>query len=119
MNVCLNYRMKSMPNANCYVSLLGNETADGRVQFDEIRLYSYTTLVFRVHVLPTGAMVCENYCPVNCSSTTARQVNRFTTELFGESKYYAFKETPVLELPAEWAVDMFNSYLSNGKRKYN
>lgn len=118
MKVVFNYRMKSMPTANCYVSLLGNKTDDGRVQFDEIRMYSYTSLVFRVHVLNSGAMVCENYCPVNYSRTTARQVNRFTTELFGNSKYYAFKETAILELPIERAVDMFSSYLTNGKRIY-
>lgn len=119
MKVIFNYCMKSMPTANCYVSLIGYETSDGRVQFDEIRLYSYSSLVFRVHVQPSGAMVCENYCPVDCSRTTARQVNRFTHELFGENKYFEFKETPVLALPAERAVDMFNSYIANGKRKYN
>ena len=118
MKVTFNYHMKSMPAANCHVSLLGDDIGDGRVQFDEIRFYSYKSLVFRVRVDETGAMICENYCPVDYSRATARQVNRFTTELFGGNQYYTFKAVPIVEIPAEWAVDMFNSYLSNGKRKY-
>lgn len=80
------YRLRSMPSAQCHVEFY----TDG-CYLKEVRLVSYTTTVLSVKYHGTDADVEVMY-PVNCSHTTARHVNRFTTELFGTNEYYALKK---------------------------
>ena len=114
-----NYHMISMPSANCHVEFI----VDDFSCLKNIRLWSYKTLILDVAVgLPTDGYACNvMVCyPVDCSHTTARHVNRFTTELFGENKYFDFKgvETGTVVKHADMmlnAVEMFEHYVNVGK----
>lgn len=80
------YRLNSMPSAQCHVEFY----IDG-CHLKEVRLVSYTTPILSVKFHGNDADV-EVLYPVNCSRTTARHVNRFTTELLGTNEYYALKK---------------------------
>lgn len=82
----INYRLRSMPYAQCHVAFI----SDGDC-LKEVRLVSYSTTILSVKYNGTDADV-EVIYPVDCSRTTARHVNRFTTELFGTNKYHALKK---------------------------
>ena len=85
-----NYHMISMPYAKCRVEFI----VDDFSCLSNIRLWSYSTLILDVAVgLPDDGYACNVWVcyPANCTRTTARHVNRFTTELFGENKYFDFK----------------------------
>lgn len=114
-----NYHMISMPSAKCRVEFV----VDNFSCLRNIRLWSYTTLILDVAVgLPDDGYACNvMVCyPVDCSRTTARHVNRFTTELFGENKYFDFKgvETGTVVKYADMllkAVEMHERYVYHGK----
>ena len=80
------YRLRSMPSAQCHVDFY----IDG-CYLKEVRLVSYTTTILSVKFHDNDADV-EVVYPVNCSRTTARHVNRFTTELLGTNEYHALKK---------------------------
>lgn len=80
------YRLRSMPSAQCHVDFY----FDG-CYLKEVRLVSYSTVILSVKYNGTDADVEVMY-PVDCSRTTARHVNRFTTELFGTNEYHALKK---------------------------
>lgn len=80
------YRLNSMPSAQCHVEFY----FDG-CYLKDVRLVSYTTTILSVKFHGNDADVEVMY-PVNCSRTTARHVNRFTTELFGTNEYHALKK---------------------------
>lgn len=83
------YALQSMPYAQCSVAIYyDTETGDPL----EIRLYSYNTLVLQCEK-GIDSISIKVHCPVNYSSTTARHVNRFTKELFGENLYHTLKGT--------------------------
>lgn len=113
------YRMISMPAAKCRVEFV----VDDFSCLKNIRLWSYTTLILDVAVgLPDDGHACDvMVCyPVDCSHTTARHVNRFTTELFGENKYFDFKgvETGTVVKYADMllkAVEMYERYVYHCK----
>lgn len=84
-----NYRLRSMPHAQCHVEFY----TDG-IFLKEVRLVSYTTTILSVKYNGSDAEV-EVVHPVDCSRTTARHVNRFTTELFGTNKYFDLKKLDV------------------------
>ena len=115
-----NYKMLSMPHANTYVEFI----TDNFGCLANIRLYSYSTLMLDLSLSRSSYNgVLEVKYPVNCSKTTARHVDRFTTELFGENKYHALKKLTVCDqIDCEdilmKAVDMFERYAINGKRYY-
>ena len=113
-----NYHMISMPAANCHVEFIVDDLSILR----NIRLWSYSTCILDVSVGPdeTDAIdiLIDNY--VDCSHTTARHVNRFTTELFGENKYFDFKgvEQGTVVKYADMllkAVEMYERYVYHGK----
>lgn len=113
------YHMKSMPSARCHVEFIADDS--GCLQ--NIRLFSYNTLILDVAVgLPqnehaVNVLVCY---PVDCSFTTARHVNRFTTELFGENKYFELKRVKdgivMYDDMLSKSVEMYERYVNNGKR---
>lgn len=111
------YRMLSMPYANAHVEfILENDT-----HLSLIRLFSYSTLMLELEldeITFDGALkICHD---VNCSMTTARHVNRFTTELFGKNKYHELKEHTVGDRIIcadiiDEALDLFEMYVRNGR----
>lgn len=111
------YHMISMPYANTHVEFI----VDSFSCLANIRLYSYSTLMLDLALnrsTQNGVLEVCHY--VGCSVTTARHVNRFTAELFGENKYHELKK---LEVGAQMdcedillkAVEMFERYSYNGK----
>ena len=114
-----NYHMISMPYAKCRVEFI----VDDFSCLSNIRLWSYKTLILDVAVgLPDDGYACNVWVcyPVNCTRTTARHVNRFTTELFGENKYFDFKgvDTGTAVKYADMllkAVEMHERYVYHSK----
>lgn len=110
-----NYRLRSMPAANCHVEFF---TYFGILK--EVRLVSYSTIILSVKYHDTDADVEVMY-PVNCSSTTARHVNRFTTELLGRNEYHALKKLGKgcrirFEDGAECISKLYTEYKNYGKK---
>ena len=73
------YRLHSMPSAQCHIIIQHDTTKT------VVELISYDTSVLRA--------VYENdsfqlYCSGTYSHTTARHINRFTTEFFGDNLYH-------------------------------
>lgn len=111
----MNYRLRSMPSAQCHVEFI---TDFGVLK--EVRLVSYSTTILSVKYHDTDADVKVMY-PVNCSSTTARHVNRFTTELLGTNEYHALKKlgegcTMRFEGCAVCISNLHTEYLNYGKK---
>lgn len=135
------FRLDSMPNAQCHVSIEYSEQG-----INCIKLVSYETNVVEIVIINNeslrekykfaGVVYCspgngsDSY---NCSDwtyspTTARHINRFTREFFGENMYYQVKHCTENYLPgtekcfvvysAERIVARAKWYLENGKR-YN
>lgn len=109
------YRMRSMPSAQCHVDFY----TDG-CYLKEVRLVSYSTTILSVKFHCNDADV-EVMRPANCSRTTARHVNRFTTELFGTNEYQALKKlgegfTMRFEGMAVCISDLCQNYRYYGKR---
>ena len=109
------YRLRSMPYAQCRVEFY----TDG-IFIKEVRLVSYTTTILSVKYQGSNAVV-EVVHPVDCSRTTARHVNRFTTELFGTNKYFDLKKlgvgsTMIFDGGAACIRNMHADYLYYGKR---
>lgn len=79
------YRLLSMPHAQCrvYIKRFDNGGAS-------MELISYETSVLLAIYTP-GVGACL-YCSGTYSNTTARHINRFTRELFGDSKYHECKK---------------------------
>lgn len=110
------YALESMPCANCRVRLaINSETGD--VIF--VQLVSYATLILeaRLNDCRLEALV---YAPVNYSPTTARHVNRFTTEMFGRNLYHVLKGTDGYIDGSDHGrfASFVRNYLDNGKRKF-
>lgn len=78
------YRLESMPHAQANV---GIEELFGEVI--AVHLYSYQTLVARIDLETRPATL---YCTGTYSVTTARHINRFTTEFCGRNLYYECKK---------------------------
>ena len=81
------YVLRSMPFAQCRVRIgYDAETKQPVI----VKLISYSTTILAC--FSDGGMIkCLITAPVNYSRTTARHVNRFTKELFGDSKYFDMK----------------------------
>jgi hypothetical protein len=78
------YRLLSMPHAQCRVYI--KRFDDGGVS---VELISYATSVLIANYHPDSG--AELFCSGTYSPTTSRHINRFTRELFGDSKYYECK----------------------------
>ncbi len=77
------YRMHSMPYAQCHVNI--THDGDGA----EVELVSYNTRVCIIRENDNGITL---YCSGTYSATTARHINRFTSEFLGRSHYYDCKK---------------------------
>ena len=113
------YHLISMPSAQCHVVFA---TTDSGAP-DSIYLFSYTTPILRVARMGDDAWELSVLYPVNCSKTTARHVNRFTSELFGRSLYHELKSYPHFEPFSELLSDsdvnrFWNRYEAVGRRIY-
>lgn len=82
--------LHSMPRAQAYVILSVND--DGTVEYAQ--LLSYNTVICTAIPFASGVSITLNY-PADCSTTTARHVNRFTTECTGASRYHDLKKLKV------------------------
>lgn len=78
------YRLLSMPHAQCRVYI--KRFDDGSVS---VELISYDTRVLIANYHPDSG--AELFCSGTYSRTTSRHINRFTRELFGDSKYFECK----------------------------
>ena len=111
-----NYHMISMPAANCHVEFI----VDDFSSLHKVRLWSYSTLILDIEVdFDKDILHCYVNYAVDCSRTTARHVNRFTRELFGDNKYFLFKACETgksYPLPGFMqAVNMFERYAYVGR----
>lgn len=75
------YRLHSMPSAQCYVTIQHDSDSNRII----IELTSYDTLV--VCAILDSDSSLRLLCSGTYSTTTARHINRFTTEFFGENLY--------------------------------
>ena len=79
------FRLQSMQNAQCYVAIETNDNG-GVVS---ATLVSYNTTVLKIY-LEKGYPVMD--CTGVYSVTTARHINRFTTEFCGRNLYHVCKD---------------------------
>lgn len=73
------YRLHSMPSAQCHIHIVSDDEKGTTVD-----LISYETLVCSASLF-LGEL--SLYCTGTYSTTTARHINRFTTEFFGKNLY--------------------------------
>lgn len=78
------YRLNTMPYAQAHVFF---DEQDG--ELIAIDLYSYETRVCSIDLLQRPVAL---YCTGTYSMTTARHINRFTTEFCGRNLYHECKE---------------------------
>ena len=113
-----NYHMISMPAAQCHIEF----DVDNFSILRNIKLWSYRTMVLNVVVGPDNADAIDiivGYA-VDCSRTTARHVNSFTSELTGSNLYHQLKGIEVgghiwIDGMMLNAVEMFEHYVNVGK----
>lgn len=79
------YKLRSMPSAMCHVII---EHSDAGA---EITLRSYYTDVLKIMVF-NGYSSVSLFATGTYSVTTARHINRFTTEFFGVNLYHEIKQ---------------------------
>ena len=79
------FRLHSMPSAQCYVAIQHDSVSDRTI----VELTSYSTLVLSA-ILDSDKSL-RLLCSGTYSTTTARHINRFTTEFFGENLYHYCK----------------------------
>lgn len=115
--IVTSYHLMSMPSASCHVNFYHNNCVLVKAE-----LVSYNTVMLTAEYDGNNIKLTVNH-PVDCSKTTARHVNRFTTELTGTNLYHELKK--VLEsgvyIVAGAAVclsDMAFKYAGCGKRWY-
>lgn len=87
--IITSYHLMSMSYANCHVNFYRNNG-----YLVKMELVSYNTTMFTAEYDGSNVKLTVNH-PVDCSKTTARHVNRFTTELTGTNLYHELKKVPV------------------------
>lgn len=115
--IITSYHLMSMPSASCHVNFYRNNGVLSKVE-----LVSYNTVMLTAEYDGSDIELTVNY-PVDCSVTTARHVNRFTTELTGTNLYHELKKVPVggiftVNDAAVCLSDMAFKYADHGKRWY-
>ena len=115
--IITSYHLMSMPSASCHVNFYRNNGVLVKAE-----LVSYNTVMLSAEYDGNNIKLTVNYF-VGCSHTTARHVNRFTTELTGTNLYHELKKVPVdgVHIVKDAAVclsDMAFKYENNGKRWY-
>lgn len=118
------YYLRTAPYSQCHVEFVVKNNAKEHDKLFIIRLYSYDTLELEFRKYTDGywyPLICAY---VAYSRTTGRHVSRFTTELYGESKYYQCKECEIYKHCRDMALTddiiqrFYNHYRSGGKRFY-
>lgn len=118
------YHLYTTPYSKCHVEFVTENNANEREKLHRIRFWSYNTLELEISKSSDGywyPLVCAY---VAYSRTTGRHVSRFTTELYGESKYYQFKECEINHCRSDMVLyddviqRFYNDYRCGGKRFY-
>ena len=112
--IITSYHLMSMPSASCHVNFYRNNGVLSKAE-----LVSYNTVMLTAEYDGVDVKLTLNY-HVDCSMTTARHVNRFTTELIGTNLYRELKKVPVdgVYIVKDAAVclsDMAFKYQEHGK----
>ena len=115
--IITSYHLMSMPSASCHVNFYHNNNVLVKAE-----LVSYNTVMLIAEYDDNNIKLTVNH-PVDCSRTTARHVNRFTTELTGTNLYHELKKVPVDDVyivkdAAVCLSDMAFEYQKHGKRWY-
>lgn len=115
--IITSYHLMSMQYASCHVNFYRNNGVLVKAE-----LVSYNTDMLTAEYDGSNIKLTVNYF-VGCSHTTARHVNRFTTELTGTNLYHELKKVPVdgVYIVKDAAVclsDMAFKYANHGKRWY-
>lgn len=112
--IITSYHLMSMPSASCHVNFYRNNGVLAKAE-----LVSYNTVMLSAEYDGNNIELTVNHF-VGCSNTTARHVNRFTTELTGTNLYHELKKVPVdgVYIVKDAAVclsDMAFKYQEHGK----
>lgn len=115
--IITSYHLMSMPSASCHVNFYHNNNVLVKAE-----LVSYNTVMLTAEYDGNNIKLTVNHF-VGCSNTTARHVNRFTTELTGTNLFHELKKVPVdgVYIVKDAAVclsDMAFKYANHGKRWY-
>lgn len=115
--IITSYHLMSMPSASCHVNFYLNNGVLAKAE-----LVSYNTVMLTAEYDGSNIKLTVNHF-VGCSRTTARHVNRFTTELTGTNMYHELKNVLVdgVYIVKDAAVclsDMAFKYSDHGKRWY-
>ena len=115
--IITSYHLMSMPSASCHVNFYRNNGVLSKAE-----LVSYNTVMLTAEYDDSSIKLTVNY-HVDCSMTTARHVNRFTTELTGTNLYHELKKVPTggtyyVYKAAACLSDMAFKYADHGKRWY-
>ena len=113
--IITSYHLMSMSSASCHVNFYRNNGVLVKAE-----LVSYNTVMLTAEYNGSDIELTVNY-PVDCSVTTARHVNRFTTELTGTNLYHELKKVPtggtyIVDDAAVCLSDMAFKYQEYGKR---
>ena len=120
----INYKNNKMPKAKLGDLFVVENNKKEHDKLVLIRLYSYDTLEIEIVQATDGYWYPVVRAYVAHSRTTGKQVNRFTTELYGESKYYQFKECEIDHCRSDMVLSddviqrFYNDYRSGGNRFY-
>ena len=118
------YHLRTAAYSQCHVEFVVENNAKERDKLHLIRLYSYDTLELEFSKSTDGYWYPVVCAYVAYSRTTGRHVSRFTTELYGESKYYQCKECEIYHRCSDMVLSddviqkFYNDYRSGGKRFY-
>ena len=112
--IITSYHLRTMPAAKCHVNFYHNNGTLSKVE-----LVSYNTVMLTAEYNGSDIELTVNY-HVDCSATTARHVNRFTTELTGTNLYHELKKVPtggtyIVDDAAVCLSDMAFKYQEYGK----
>ena len=113
--IITSYHLSTMPAAKCHVNFYRNNGVLSKVE-----LVSYNTVMLTAEYDYSNIKLTVNHS-VDCSVTTARHVNRFTTELTGTNLYHELKKVPtgctyIVDDAAVCLSDMAFKYQEHGKR---
>ncbi len=118
------YHLFSAPYSQCHVEFVTENSASEINKLSIIRFYSYDTLEIEMGQATDGYWYPIVRAYVGYSRTTAKQVNRFTTELWGANKYYQCKECEIDHYCGDMALTddvvqrFWHAYKRGGKRLY-
>ena len=113
--IITSYHLSTMPAAKCHVNFYCNNGVLVKAE-----LVSYNTVMLTAEYEGSDVKLTVNHS-VDCSVTTARHVNRFTTELTGTNLYHELKKVPtggtyIVDDAAVCLSDMAFKYQEHGKR---